>query len=233
MFAVLLIGSVSALDYMRDAKINQDYTILQSCSDATWVNVSVSNLEGNVFVNKPMVLNGTQWEYNFTPTELGRHDATYIMDGCEQTQASYFMVTLSGIPTSDSKAYVNIILLIFFITLIGTFYYVTKGINYEKWHESIIRKYEYKNYMRVLVSSIGYNVMKNKFIWYYLMGLPIMIIITDMVYTFNISSMIELLKVLLAIYYWGFILVGVFFFGFVLEWLAKIIDEIKSIDFGV
>jgi hypothetical protein len=98
MFLIILIGMVSAnsLPSLKPAKINEDYTILQICADATYINISLSNINGLILSNQPMTLNGSVWTYNFTPTNLGRHDVGYISDGCEKSGASYFEVTPSG-----------------------------------------------------------------------------------------------------------------------------------------
>jgi hypothetical protein len=74
--------------------------------------------------------------------------------------------------------------------------------------------------------------MKNAFIWYYLLGLPMLLIITDITLVFGVTSMIELMKVILGIYYFGFILVGLFFFGYLQEWIMKIINDIKILILG-
>jgi hypothetical protein len=237
MFSLVLLSlsftTASSLTSLPIGEVNKEYIIRQTCVDATYINISLANSQGLIFTNEEMVKNGSVWTYNITPTILGRYDVGYESDGCEKSGATSFEITSSGREVSDSKIYANIVLFIFFILLIFTFYYTTKNIDYERWHQRIINRYEYRNYMKVILSSIGYNVMKNKFIWYYLFGLPILLLVTDIAFTFGVDSMIELLKIVLAIYYWGFLLVGVAFFGFVLEWFARIVDEIKSMDFGV
>jgi len=93
---MFLIGFTSALVTLKPAEINEPYLILQTCSGAGYINISVSNLEGLVLTNKEMINNGSVWYYNFTPDTIGRHDVSYISDGCEMSGASYFDVTGNG-----------------------------------------------------------------------------------------------------------------------------------------
>src|SRR5690606_951212 len=144
-----------------------------------------------------------------------------------------YQVTVSGELISLPQILAYITLLLFLFVLIFTFYYTTKKINYERWYDSILRKYEMKNTAKMIISSFGYNLMKNAFVWYYLFGLPIILLITDICYTFGVNSMIELMKIILAVYWFGFILVGIYFFGILQEWIVNLKDEIESIGWGV
>lgn len=170
---------------------------------------------------------------NFTSLGIGNYVIRCFTASSSGEISANFEVTPSGKIISQTKIIAYALIFLFFIGLILTFYFITKRVDYEKWHNSIIEKYEHRNYLKVLIYSLGYNVMKNSFIWYYLAGLPLMLIITDISYVFDVESMISLMKVLLGIYWFGFILVGVFFFGYLQEWISKLIDEIKSLDMGV
>lgn len=225
----------AGLDSAGVYKIDEEFNFTQPCADASYITLSVIKTPTSTLVvndNMSLIAQGVYY-YNYTPTELGKHYFEGVSDGCEKSFATYIDVSSSGRVVSDSKIFANIILFVFFIIIILLFFYTTKHIDYERWHNSIISKYENRNYIKVLISSIGYNVMKNKFIWYYLFGLPLILLITDIAYTFGVDSMINLLQIFLTIYYFGFIIVGVFFFGYIQEWTMQIIDQIKSMDFGV
>lgn len=216
---------------------NEEIRIAQTCSDATYINISsISYPNSSTAVsNIEMTSSGSgEFYYLFNLTDkLGRYDVRGVSDGCEKTFATYFTITPSGRVVSDSKMTANIVLFVFFLIIILTFYFLNRRIDYEKWYDSIIRKYEHKNHIKVILSSIGYNLMKNAFIWYYLFCFPLLLLVTDISYTFGVESMIEFLKIVLAIYYYGFILVGIFLFGYLQEWIAKLVDDIKSWDMGV
>ena len=93
MLGMFLISLASAsLDTLTPATLNKEYTVLQTCSDATWINLTISNTNGIILFNKEMTYNGTVWEYKFTPDTLGRHDVNYLTDGCEKSNTAYFEV---------------------------------------------------------------------------------------------------------------------------------------------
>lgn len=235
-FMLLIVGIsfVSAQDSLGVFKQDSTVQLLQTCSICDYVTLDSIKLPNSttLFINENMTQSGSTFYYDFNQTDL-LGEYIYNTHFGNYTAPVSFEVTSSGRVVSDSKVYANILLFLFFILLIFTFHYSTKNINYEKWYNSIIARYEHKNYVRVILSSLGYNVMKNKFIWYYLFGLPILLIVTDIAYTFGVDSMIYLLQVILSIYYYGFLLVGVFFFGYLQEWVVNLVDEIKSMDFGV
>ena len=177
-------------------------------------------------------LNETQVNEIFP--EVGFYNyAVSCQDDLGAVISGIFEVSLTGIDSDEYNIWAHLGLFLFFIGLVLAFYYINTNINYERWYRSIINRYEHRNTIKVIISSIGYNLMKNAFIWYYLLGLPMLLIITDIALVFGVTSMIELMKVILGIYYFGFILVGLFFFGYLQEWIMKIINDIKNLDFGV
>ena len=97
---LLLVGSVSALEVLKPAKLNDPYTILQTCASCSYVNITISNKGGILENNIPMVSDGSGvWAYNITPLVVGRHDVTGIGDlsGVDTSFATYFPVTSSGL----------------------------------------------------------------------------------------------------------------------------------------
>lgn len=155
-------------------------------------------------------------------------------DGADTTSGDVCReVTTSGDTISGTKIAAYIMLLLFLFVCVFGFYSVQQKVNYEKWYKSILTKYENKNIVKVVLSSMGYNLLKNSFIWYYLLCLPLILLITDITYVFGVVSMIYLMKIILVVYYFGFLLVAVFFFGHVQEWTMQIVEEIKSLDYGV
>ena len=93
------IGMVSSLETLKPAKLNQEYIALQTCANCTYINITLSRLNQVIITNVPMTNNGSgTWTYNFTPTELGRHDMTGSgdIDGVDASFATYFIVTPNG-----------------------------------------------------------------------------------------------------------------------------------------
>ena len=79
LLGLFLINLTTALDTLKPAKLNQEYTILQTCASCTYINISISNINGLVEPNVVMINNGSGvWEYYYTPTTTGRYDVTGV-----------------------------------------------------------------------------------------------------------------------------------------------------------
>ena len=92
--------SVSALDTMKPATLNNEYIIEQTCASCSYVNVTLSNTDGIIFSNIGMTDNGSGvWIHTFTPTQVGRHDAKGVGDinGEATSFASMFEVSANGL----------------------------------------------------------------------------------------------------------------------------------------
>ena len=121
----LLITSISAVEVLKPAMLDKSYIILQTCASCTYVNVTVSNVNGIVVSNKVMVDNGSGvWIYNITPTIASRHDVTGQgdVDGTDTSFATFFEVSPSGklASTGDSMLYP-----LFSVILFGTIFLLT------------------------------------------------------------------------------------------------------------
>jgi hypothetical protein len=237
MSIMILISFVSAEDNLAH-KVDTDLNFSITSNFATQCTlISIDTPTQVIPINKVVTDTGS-FEFNILAgnySELGTYCHNIICtDGTDSISGKECRdITSSGKTISLINIFAYAIAFIFFILIIFAFHHFTSKINYEQWHNSIIKKYEDRNIVKVIISSIFYNVLKNSFIWYYLFGLPIILLVTDIAYVFNVESMIYLLKIILGVYYFGFLIVGVYFFGYLQEWVMQIIDEIKSLDYGV
>jgi len=142
-------------------------------------------------------------------------------------------VTPSGKDPSIANSLAHIILILFLVFLIVSFYFVSKDIKFEKWYNSIILKYQNKNYIKLVLSSLAYNIMKNTFVVYYLIGLPILLSLTDLAYNFGITSLIDIMKILIGVYLIGAIIMAIYFLSYVQEWIMNLFENISKLDWGV
>jgi hypothetical protein len=127
-FLVCFMPFASSLDTLKPAKINIEYTILQTCSNCTYINMSVSNVDGVVLSNVNMTPNGSGvWYWKYTPTSMGRYDVTGVgdIDGVDTSFATYFMVTPNGeeVSVGQSMLYVVFIFIVFLVICL-LFYFV-------------------------------------------------------------------------------------------------------------
>jgi len=123
--------------------------------------------------------------------------------------------------------------LLFFIGLFIGYHYLNKNINYDRWYDKILKKYENRNYVKLVLSAVGYNLIKNKFSNYYLIGFPIILILTDMVMTYSISSLSLLFEYTTFVYSLGISLVAFMFFGQGQEMIVRLIKDATDNSWGV
>jgi|AntAceMinimDraft_18_1070375.scaffolds.fasta_scaffold161376_1 hypothetical protein len=144
-----------------------------------------------------------------------------------------FEVTYDGTEATIQKVSVEMFLLLFCILLPFGFYFFRSKIDLEKLNNSIIRKYENKNYIKMVFSSISYNFLKNSFVIYYLFGLLILYAFSYLLYVYNLSILISIFEPIILIYTIGIILVGIFFLSYVQEWFMDLLDKVTNMDWGV
>jgi len=233
---LLLINFTSATD-LGVFKQNECILLYQLCDICTYVNITSVKLPNSTIINinEQMDRNGVDYTYSFCNTSLlGEYQYSVCGDKgtfiCEEIR---FEVTPSGKELEISKSISYLSFILFLFILMGVFYVLHKTVDFKKWNNKIISRYENKNYIKLVFSSIGYNLMKNAFVIYYLIGLAVLVIITDFVYMANIVSITEIMPSVLAIYSVGIIIVGIYFFGYVQEWFINLLNQIKDMDWGM
>ncbi len=145
-----------------------------------------------------------------------------------------FLVTLTG-ETLDKEGYhgAHIFVIIFIMSLFVGNFFLGKSVNLEKWHNKIKRDYEGRNYVKLVLGSLGYNIMKNSFVTYYLIGLLLLTAITSFIANFNMVAMYDVFKVIMNIYLVGIIIIGLYFFSNLQEWIVDIRDQLKNEMWGI
>lgn len=154
-------------------------------------------------------------------------------DGQGGSLAGIFEVTHSGEDPSIPKVLSHLILIGFFIITLFSYNHFNEKINYDKWNNKIINRYENKNYIKLVLSSITYNIVKNKFVLYYLLGIPLILLVTDLTNLANIGILSQFMKVISSIYLWLAIIIGLFFAGYAQEWFMDLLDKVRDLDWGV
>jgi len=235
LFLMFVLPLVSA-ENIGTYKVNQPMEITNYCQTGNCSYITLISLEypnGTItYPNVNMTNNSAKsFNYSFTPDTIGEY--TFVTCGdslivvCDSDS---FNVTYTG---KDTFTGINIILLIFFISLLLGVIYINHKTDYKKWYNNILNKYENKNYVKIVLSSIGYNLTKNTFGIYYLFGFPIMIIVTDIVLIYNIESLVPIMTNLLYIYSWMALLIGVMFLGQLQEFIVTILEDFKNIQWGI
>lgn len=233
-FLLIIMFSLVIADDIGTYKVNQEMQITNYCQTGDCSFINLTSLEypnGTIiYPNTAMTQNGQTFNYSFTPTIIGEY--TFVTTGDPSVtiyDSDTFNVTYSG---KDTFIGINIILLLFFSSILLGVVYLNRKVNYEKWYSSILNKYKYKNYFKMTTSMVGYNLMKNTFGIYYLVGFPIMIILTDIVLTYNILPLIGFMEISMYIYSWGVLLIGLMLGGQLQEFIVTIVDDIKNLNWG-
>ena len=227
--------SASSLGSYKPQKVGEEFNFSQTCEDSTYITLStIITPNGTEIVNSPMTsVGGGAFVYNYTPSQVGRYDFTGISDGCLKTFAVYVDVTPNGKTYETSDSLIHIAIAIFFVLVMLGFYKVSKSLNYEKWYEKIKNKYITRNFVKWSLGAIAYNIMINSFIVYFLLGLPIVLILVDLVFIYNITGVEIYVNSLLYVYISLVVVLGVVFLSFVQEWFMDFIEMAKRINWGV
>ncbi len=237
LFLVLFVSLVSAntLTQYDSKRVDEEFSFCQTCEDSTYITLSsISTPNSTEFINTNMTSKGDgDFCYNYTPTQIGRYDFRGISDGCSNTFAVYVDVTPDGKTYDTGDSLIRMFVAIFFIFMMVGFNRATKKVNYEKWYEKIKEKYITRNFVKWSLAAIAYNIMKNGFIIYFMLGLPIMLILMDLVFIYNITSISLYVQSLLYIYITLVMVLGIVFLSFVQEWFMDFIKMIQDIDWGV
>jgi hypothetical protein len=231
---VIMLTTVSA-DFIGTFRVNEPMEITNYCQSGICTFTNLTSLEypnGTIiYPNAIMTKNGQAYNYSFTPVDLG----TYTFVSCgdstiEVCDKDTFFVNFNG---EDNSIATMIILLLFFMSLFACYHYLNSKMDYDKWYESILTKYESKNYVKLVLSAFGYNIIKNKIMIYYFIGFPIVIILTDIVMSYNINSLFVLFERLLLFYTIGGLVVVFSLFGQGQELIVKLIKDTTEMSWGI
>ena len=214
-------------------------TIPQSHPNATGINITKIRYPDDTenYTVIPMnTSNGFNFYYDFCNTsQVGDYVVTTCGDGdgiitCMDFD---FPVTPNGKESNIQTALIQILIIVFFVGLIGAVYFMKRKIEFDNWSKSLFEKYAQRNLLKFVMGAIAYNVMKHSFILYYLLGLPILISISDLSFIYNLTDISAILSAITMIYTVGIIVVGLIFFSYAQEWLVDIFNKIKDMEWGI
>lgn len=236
-FFVFLLSfiSVSALPTYPPQTVNEQFSFCQVCQDSTYI--TLSNIEtpnATELINANMTSTGSgSFCYNYTATQVGQYDFTGISDGCLQTFAVGLEVTPDGKLYGTGDALMRMFVALFFVLMMFAFHRISLNVNYEKWYDKISKDYAIRNFVKFALAAILYNIMTNSYIVYFLLGLPIMLILVNFAFIYNITAIQLYIQALLYLYISMTIVLGVVFLSFAQEWFMDLIKMIQELDIGV
>lgn len=200
--------------------------------NTTQVNISVK-YPNSTFAVTNQIMTFTppsSFDYLFCNTStLGR----YVYNYKDLQGNTYENIFTIGQEINLSTAFIQVFLLLFFFVLGFIYYSLRNTIDFDKWYNSILKKYETKNFVKLVLSALAFNLMKNAFVIYYLIGLPIVISLVDISLAYGLLNLLNIFQIILYIYLVGVILVGAIFLSFIQEWIMDLVDQLKNMDWGV
>ena len=159
-FVILFISLTSAsLENQGSGDQNQNFTINQGCSDATYMTLSTIQYPDRTvqIINTNMTsVGGGSFQYNLTNTsQLGRYDVIGISDGCQRDFTFYFTIG-EELNTGRAIAYIGFIMIILF-----TFFLTIYGASLVRWKhlrsdEGKIITINHFRYVKVFLFTIAY-----------------------------------------------------------------------------
>lgn len=208
-----------------------------SSGDCTYVNLtSIIYPNGSIFdVNIAMTNHNQLFSYNYTPTDLDVYYFTTCGNPggesvCDQDE---FTITKTGYVDVLPYIYINFILLLLLSGFLILVIILHSKIDFEQWNEKIISRYKDTNPVKVLFCGLLYCFMKDTFFIYYLIGWPILIVINDIMYTFNITAIYTLLSNMIDLYSIGIYIVGLLFIGMAYQFLKETWNSYENMKWGV
>ncbi len=233
-FVFLLMFTLVGADSIGTFTNGQEMQITNYCEAGVCTYMTLTSLEvpnGTIiYPDTNMTMNDQTFNYSFTPDQIGNYKFVTCGDSTIATcDKDDFDVTHTG---KETYVGINVILLLFFVSLFAGLVWLNSKVDYKKWYARILTKYDKKNYLNSVLSMIAYNFIKNTFVLYYLVGFPIVLILVDIILTFNIISMIGIGETILWVYSLGVLIVAFSFFGKLQEFIVGLIEDLKNMKWG-
>ena len=245
LFAILGMFLISFASAGLTSQVDRDYNLKVFCyndgycSPVSTCNVTVTSPDNIQIVQNSLMQNQASFHnltiLNTSLTGLGEYQVNGLcIDGTSEQPFDFtFDVSFSGDETNSSSVWITIFLILVFSSLIFLIHRSKNGTNFESMYEKILEKYRERNFIKNMLHSTWYNLLKNSWAMYYSIGFIILMLIFDLTYLFNIESMFRLMKTFLNIYAWGFIVVGMVFLSKFQEFFVDLLDDVQNDNWGI
>lgn len=224
-FSILFILSLSfatALTYPANKKI--DFKIF---SNESACNLTLSNSTVNIISNEVMSVNTDTQVANYTISSLPFGSYQYFSN-CGHGE---FYITSNGQETNYNYLIATVVLIIIFMSFGVFIYQDKKKMDDEKYWNMIFNKWQKKNYIKFSGLVVWYNLKRNAYALYYLIGLTIIFMLGDIAAFYNLA-LLPLIGILLNLYSWGTVIIAMVIFGNIQEWIFEWKEKLEQIKWG-
>lgn len=225
-----------AMDDIGTFKKGDTIQLIQICDSCTYVNLTTVILPNGTSetYNNAMTVDGLNYYLDYNVSEIG--DYKYVVCGDKGSslmcETFSFSVTQTGGENNFTQLFSRIFLVLVVLGLVIFIQYKSKKMNYDGWYDKMVKRWEDKNTVKFALSALAYNLFKNSYIFSYLAGLFGFLILTDLIYFFNIDSALQVTKILFGLYTWSSIAVVLIFFSQVQEWFTQWKKDIEDLKWG-
>jgi len=220
-------------------KTNESFQITNYCNsgDCSFMNLtSITYPNGSIlYLNKEMTAMEQEFNYTFSSNMSGEYSFKTCADpgGLLTCESDTFRLTISGNEGTTPQLFSRIFLVILFGSLFFIVAYLKNKIDFERWYKNMLKKHEKRNFVKLTFSIIGYNIMKNVYILYYLIGFVLMTLIYNIAFLYNLEVILPIFKILMFIYSWSVILIGLVLIGNIQEWAMNWMKDLEDNNWGM
>jgi hypothetical protein len=170
--------------------------------------------------------------YNYTASQIGRHDFRGISDGCENTFALWTDVTLSGVDRNATLIISDISIILAICLLIYIMHYNYKKKDYSNTASNLAEGHT-GNWGQTFAKTTWRNLMQESFLWYYTLGWLLLFVFKDLVMNFNGAEIYSYFVLFLDIYSFGFFIVIAVWIGILIKHFKIVTDIIGDLNMGI
>lgn len=237
-FAPSVVGSfMEGADYTIHLHVINDTGTQTNATTACFVHLYAFNGGHIVEENMGWDSNGMEFKLFIAGGNqtIGLH--TYVLQ-CENEGKQIhlarggYLITTNGRELSLDNLILHIFLMLFFSGMMVGLYVVTKETDCDKWYQKVLKECEERNKIRATLSGLAYTIVKEKFILFYLLGFPVLMLFLELYTNYQLTFLSGLADAIISIYFVGLVIVGLIFFGKIQEFLVKIKDDIDDGNWG-
>lgn len=215
--------------------------LLTNESGACYVYLYSSN-NGSLLVEEQMIFDDNDVDFNLEIgggnfSSVGQYSVSIWCFYPPEEVGDYanypLYINWEGQELTKERTNAEIVLLGFFMAIFSGYFYLNRKINFEGWYNSMLSRYENKNYFKMTLSMIGFNIIKDRLLMFYLLGFPVILLFTDLVLIHNIDAIYDLSVSILWGYTWFSIIVAFSFIGKVQEFVKNVIDDFEKQKWGM
>lgn len=178
-----------------------------------------------------------EWSIDVTASNLTNNGMYSYIIQCNNSliggnSENSFVVTPTGEPLNEIQLYSRIFIILLCISLVILIQWNSSRVNYDSWYNKMTQQYQEKNIIKWSLSAVAFNLMKNSYIFSYLVGLVGLLVLTNLTYFFNIISVLTIMKIVLGLYTWSAIIVCLIFFSQVQEWITGWVKDVQNMNWG-